>query len=314
MTSTSDLLINCILTGCNITDMHPAVVCDYFGINDESSVNIIYGIYEGLIKYKGVSNKLLKNCYMTNRLDELIHAKYTHHKSRYYVEFCNKHIKIGNTYFTKNSDNIESLNILTDDYCTTCNADGYYTKHNCKLSYPSAITSECSAPPDCFQCGNVMCKMCSNYDKKEESFICYMCENPTIFASIATKLNGYRKTDIQKFGTVGNITKDDVVALLNKQKFRCYVCDDIVLTFGWRPSCLYQFSIDRINNSLPHNRDNVLISCYYCNCLEYLTYALNCGENAKNKICDNHCHSEKRNISIKRTDVSVDKINALKLV
>jgi hypothetical protein len=61
-------LINNILTGVTI---HPAVIADYFGFDNDNEDNysIIYGIYEGLIKYKGISKLLLENCFMTNRLD-----------------------------------------------------------------------------------------------------------------------------------------------------------------------------------------------------------------------------------------------------
>jgi len=326
MSKTIDVLFNNILTGVTI---HPAVIADYFGFDNDNEDNysIIYGIYEGLIKYKGISKLLLENCFMTNRLDELIHKKYTHHKNKYYVNFVKKNIIIGDTYFNFIEDEdgdfiededgdipFEKSTILTDDYCMCCDTSGYYTKQNYKLLNPTL--SNCvniPAPPDCFICGINICKMCSNYDNKNNACICYKCENPNIILSINTKIRDYHKTDIEKFGVIGNMKKDDVVALLNKQKFRCYVCDDVVLTFGWKPYCLYQFSVDRIDNSLPHNRDNILISCYYCNCIGYLTDVLDCNNNKKHKICDNYCHCEKRDILIKRECVSIDKINSLKL-
>lgn len=305
MPKTIDLLFKSILNGDSI---NTPVIADYFGIHnaiDDNKYSIIYGIYEGLIKYKGISKDLLENCYITNRLDELIHKKYTHQKSNYYLNFVINHISIGETYFNFDDNQQEKMVILTDDYCSSCNTFGYYTKQNYKLGY--------NAPPDCLKCGNNICKMCSNYDNKDKSFICYKCENPNIISCIKSKICGYNKSDIENFGVIGNIKKEDVISLLNKQKFRCYVCDDIVLTFGYKPYCLYQFSVDRIDNSLPHNTNNILISCYYCNCISYLTDVLNCDDNKKYKICDNYCHCEKQNILIKREDVSIDKITSLKL-
>jgi hypothetical protein len=314
MSKTIDLLFKNILTGDRI---HSAVIHDYFGIHnaiDDNKYSIIYGIYAGLIKYKGISKDLLENCYMTNRLDELIHKKYTYHKSKYYESFINKNISIGETYFNLDDNQQKKMIILTDDYCMSCNTFGYYTKQNYKILYPSLQNYlDCPAPTDCFICGNNICKMCSNYDNKEQAFICYMCENKNIILSINLKIRTYNKKDIETFGVIGNIKKEDVVALLNKQKFRCYVCDDIVLTFGYKPYCLYQFSVDRIDNSLPHNTDNILISCYYCNCIGYLKNILDCQDDKIYKICDNYCHCEKRNISINREEVSIDKINSLKL-
>lgn len=289
-----------------------SVLHDYFGIdnlNNSDNINIIYGIYAGLIKYKSVNKELFENCFITNRLDELIHVKYTFRKSSYYDMFCEKRIKIGNTYFNlkTNEENdtiedIEYLPITTDDYCPTCNIAGYVTKNN----------YDTNCPPDCFKCFKFVCKLCSNFDEDNYSRICYMCESPNIKIAILNKIRSYQKSDKNKFGYSGNIRLEDVTELLNKQKFRCYVCDDIVLTFGYKPRCFYQFSVDRIDNSLPHNRNNILISCYYCNCIDYLTN-LDCNDNTKHKICNNLCHSEKRNISIKREDVSIDKINSLKL-
>ena len=310
MSKTIDTLFNSILTG---GLLHPAAITDYFGDqNEDIHFNTIYGIYGGLIKYKGVSKLLLENCFKTNRLDELIHKKYTHHKSGYYADFVDKKVEIGDTYFNFGEEEmdisqIDEMLILDDDHCPSCSTCGYYTKKNHELVH--------DAPPDCFKCENMICKMCSNFDEKEGACICYKCEYPNIMSSIITKISGYRKTDIEKFGVAGNITKEDVCTLLNKQKFRCYVCDDVVLTFGWKPNCFYQFSVDRINNSAPHDRDNVLISCYYCNCIEYLSNNfLDCHSYTNQyKICKNSCHCEKRHISIKREDVSIDKINSLKL-
>lgn len=305
MSKTIDLLFDAISKD---TSIIAPVFADYFGVENDNHYGIIYGIYKGLIKYKGVSKQLIENCFLTNRLDELIHKKYTYHKSGYYEDFCKNNIKIGNTYFNLEEDNVDDnnkLTIHTDDYCPSCDIIGYYTKTNYKLNE--------FAPPDCFKCGNFICKLCSNYDKNDDICICYKCEHPNIKVSIDKKINNYTKTDMNKFGIEGNVTTKDIMILLNKQKFKCYVCDDVVLTFGWKPFCLYQFSIDRIDNSLPHNKDNVLISCYYCNCVSYFTEVLQCDENKKYKICGNNCHCDKRNIQIKREDISIDKINSLKI-
>jgi hypothetical protein len=303
-----------------LQDWHPAIEFDFFGISyDNKNFEIMYGIYSGLIKFKGVSRELLYNCYITNRLDELIHKKYTNHKSKYYVDFVKKNIVIGDTYYSvgdeseseSEEDELEKIEITTDDFCPTCGSVGYYTNKN----YVE--------PLDCFfGCGNIICKKCKNdkdikeNDVKMKVFSCYDCEykldNKNIQSTIARKIREYKRTDLVKFGTEGNVESNDVVELLNKQKFKCYVCNDDVKTFMWRPFCLYQFTLDRLDNSLPHNRDNVLICCYYCNCIDFFSVS-GCSENVKNKICNKGCHCVKRNISVKRTDVSKEKIDSLKL-
>ena len=37
----------------------------------EENYGLMYGVYEGLIKHKRVSKKMLYDCFITNRLDEL---------------------------------------------------------------------------------------------------------------------------------------------------------------------------------------------------------------------------------------------------
>lgn len=293
-----------------------SVICDYFGYDnmDGENYDILYGIYQGLIKYGRVNKLLLENCFITNRLDELIHAKHTFSRTVYYQKFCKNNISIGKTYnILRDDDNVDDeddedddiITILTDDYCPSCNAIGYYTKSNNDV-HPFYNYAQC------YKCDQAICKLCANSDKKG-NYICYTCDNSNIKIAIDNKIRLYKIKDKENFGISGNITTRDVMDLLNKQKFRCYVCDDIVLTFGYKPRCLYQFSVDRIDNSQPHNRDNVLISCYYCNCIDYFTNVLSCDDNTKYKICSNMCHSEKRAIENKRETTSIEKINLLRL-
>ena len=301
MQKTVDVLFSDVENGRPIS--HDAVIDDYFGICSTDDERIIYGVYQGLIVHKGVSKILIENCFKTNRLDMLIHLKYTQVKSGYYNEFVSRNIKIGKTHFEFEVDSTQGgqeMPITTDDYCPTCNSIGYYTRQN-------AVSD---SPPDCFDCGNYVCKLCANYDDKKEALICYKCENPNIIKSIRRKIKGYNQTDMKRFGVIGNIQIEDVTELLNKQKFKCYKCDDMVLTFGWKPRCMYQFSIDRIDNSLPHDRTNILISCYYCNCNNYIANQLLCDAN-NYKICDSLCHCIKREQMINHA--TPEKINALKL-
>lgn len=96
---------------------------------------------------------------------------------------------------------------------------------------------------------------------------------------IKKKIKSYTTTDLKKRGGAGDLTLERVWELLLKQNFRCYNCGHRVLLFGYGKNCCYQFSVDRIDNSRPHDCDNVLISCYYCNCVHVQRYEL------KFKIC-----------------------------
>lgn len=244
------------------------VINDYFGCQNNNNTEIIYGIYEDLITIKGISKKLIENCYMTNRLDELIHIKNIHKKSIYYDLFKDNNIKIGKTFYYDNK--IDPLELYDDNHCPCCNMNNYIN-----------IT-------DCSICLISMCKLCCFDDN-----ICYKCKNQNLELSIKNKIKYYKNLDKTIFKNEGNITFDDVKELLRKQKFKCYICSCMMITYQWKPKCLYQFEFDLINNQIPHNKDNVRICCNFC---------LNPTENKK-KICINKCHfdntiiiSSKKNI------------------
>ena len=56
----------------------------------------------------------------------------------------------------------------------------------------------------------------------------------------------------------------------------------------------------------PHDRNNVLISCYYCNCRHHSAF------NQKNKVCNAGCHIQPKEIEIKEL-IDMNKIKQLLL-
>jgi hypothetical protein len=259
MEKTINLLFHNIYNG-YLAILDKTVINDYFGIqiiNDNNE--IIYGIYEDLITIKGIPKKLIENCYMTNRLDELIYKKNIHKKSSYYELFHKNNIKIGKTFFYDNKT--ETFEIYDDNHCPSCNMNDYLTSNN--------INTECSL------CLNNVCKLCF-YDNDNDN-ICYKCKNLNLEISINNKIN-YYKNLIKN----SNISFDDIKSLLRRQKFKCYICSDMMITYQWKPQCLYQFEFDLINTELPYTKDNVRICCNFC---------LNPTPNNK-KICKNKCHCD----------------------
>jgi hypothetical protein len=128
---------------------------------------------------------------------------------------------------------------------------------------------------------------------------------------VQNKINGYKSQDKIKGRCEGNVIVEDIFQLLKTQEFKCYVCKDEVKTSNWKPHCLYQFTLDRIDNNLPHNRDNVLISCYYCNCIDVLIGKI-CSKNTMRKKCIGGCHNIEKNCR-SREDVSNEEIDKIKL-
>lgn len=141
-----------------------AVMVDYFGdnIGNDENMNTILGVYKGL-SLKGITPEFLHKCFMANRLDELIHKKYTHQKSGYYKRFTDNNIVIGNTCLLPVPQ--EDFEIMDDNHCPSCNHVNYFTENYIQ-----------GAPPDCSRCLKTLCEMCkSHYDKAEFSYVCKMC-------------------------------------------------------------------------------------------------------------------------------------------
>ena len=225
---TSDLLIK----SC-IDDILPeqSVLNDYFGIDnikDNQKIELIFGIYQGLIKHTNITANELDIALQLNKLDELIHKKSSNHKSYYYIDFCKFGIKLNKCYKSQLNNNF----------------------------------------------------------------------NQNIRNKIRTKKN----LDKINFNIEGNMTEDDIIKLLHKQLNNCYICKEKVITENWEPGCLYQFSINRLDKTKPHNRDNILISCYYCNSRNHPDIIFS------DKVCPDNCH-----IEIKNNIRKIDEINSIEI-
>ena len=98
MTKTIDLLVESCLT-----DLLPPVpvIADYFGwenVSNDENLSVILGLYQGMIKIKGMNKDIVEKAYKKNELDKLIHDSYkVYGASGYYKMFCKKNIIIGKT-------------------------------------------------------------------------------------------------------------------------------------------------------------------------------------------------------------------------
>ena len=255
--------------------LHPSIVSDLCGYcnwsidmnkNRDNTLTMFLGLYKGLY-YMDVSYKEIYRCFLKNRLDELIHTKYSINKSGYYKEFCEKQIKIGNTFMTESED-----------------------------KEPFMTESEREEP---FIYSQIQPPYHYNQSKTQITTKSLGDEDGIILR----KINGYKEQDKKVNGrniTSDYVTINDVKKLLFKQENKCYVCGDNVITEEWQPNCLYHFTLDRIDDRLPHNKKNVLICCYYCNCFGWIK---DDTDICLYKLCQNECHKIKRNITRKKTNV-----------
>jgi hypothetical protein len=293
-----------------------AILIDFFGIDlektyiidQQNKINILFGIYEGLIKIKSCNEYLLDNCLKSNRLDELITQKYKYYNnSIYYTNYIKNKISIGKTYEYIKDEKIFNTNfeIYDDDFCPSCNQDGFHTKKS-SLMYKENLV------PDCKKCCVSLCINCAYIDDKYEpwSKICFNCldDKPTknLNTNIMRKINSHKIYDKNRFEIEGNINLDYILELIKKQNNKCYICKENVLLVNWKPYCCYQFSIDRIKNDQPHNKNNVLISCYYCNCRHHSKF------DQHYKVCNQKCHTEKKQLKHKN-EINDEEIKLLML-
>ena len=107
------------------------VLVDYFGnamhSENEDDISIVFGVYLGLIQ-QGVSPKLLHNCLLTNRLNELVHAKHKYHSGYHYTAFCHKKLDLTDRFPVGTLPKEKRMYIYDDDHCPRCNAVGYLTQ------------------------------------------------------------------------------------------------------------------------------------------------------------------------------------------
>lgn len=83
---------------------------------------------------------------------------------------------------------------------------------------------------------------------------------------INKKLKSYTQQDfIKNFFNNNIIIKEDLLEKFIKSKLKCNFCNNQVKIFYKEVRDKKQWTLDRINNNLPHTIDNVNICCLECN-------------------------------------------------
>ena len=82
--------------------------------------------------------------------------------------------------------------------------------------------------------------------------------------NLQTKLGDYRKRD-KKRGLDFKLSINECIQLVNKTDSKCPECECEMLFEDYKPWCLYQFSLDKIDNEKGHVIENLRIICYFCN-------------------------------------------------
>ena len=83
-----------------------------------------------------------------------------------------------------------------------------------------------------------------------------------------SKVKSLREADIKHsrpFKKEEFITIDWIQKELNKLNNECIYCSCVLLLNGFDPYNPKQFSVDRIDNALPHHKSNCVVCCLNCN-------------------------------------------------
>lgn len=92
-------------------------------------------------------------------------------------------------------------------------------------------------------------------------------ENEIYISEIKIKISGYKQQDIMKkiLDNDNFVTFNYVIEKLVESNLKCCYCSESIYILYEIVRELNQWSLDRINNDIGHNKENVVISCLGCN-------------------------------------------------
>lgn len=122
---------------------------------------------------------------------------------------------------------------------------------------------------------------CWNFTEEELAvenqvkYILQICNNEVINndlcslinKNIVQKINGYKSQDIKKKLHTPDllIDREHILELLKGSQNICYYCKELVIMLYENVREPKQWSLDRIDNGIGHNKGNVVIACLDCN-------------------------------------------------
>lgn len=88
-----------------------------------------------------------------------------------------------------------------------------------------------------------------------------------LLSHIKHKISGYRHQDIlkKKFNVGEFVSFEETVNLLKSSNLKCCYCSENVYILYEHVREMKQWSLDRIDNNMGHNRGNLVVACLECN-------------------------------------------------
>lgn len=85
-----------------------------------------------------------------------------------------------------------------------------------------------------------------------------------VIAKIKRNIAGNNRKDLDQYRVKGTLTYDDYIHKIKDQGNKCYVCLQ-EFQYNGGQWCYFFPSADRIYNYSPHSKDNIAVSCLFCN-------------------------------------------------
>ena len=116
----------------------------------------------------------------------------------------------------------------------------------------------------CFTQAYQFCEISKLYLNMEDSNVEHRI---LILKELTNKIAGYKRQDIEKKSFQDDlfISLENVIEKLLCSKLKCFYCKQCCEVLYKNVYSKQQWTLDRINNDIGHNTDNVVISCLECN-------------------------------------------------
>lgn len=98
--------------------------------------------------------------------------------------------------------------------------------------------------------------------------VCDLSKNHLfILQQIRNKISGYKSQDSEKSKFVQEkfVTERDVLNIFETSRLTCYYCNEPTLVLYEFVRDPKQWSLERLDNKMGHNKDNVVLACLQCN-------------------------------------------------
>jgi hypothetical protein len=116
----------------------------------------------------------------------------------------------------------------------------------------------------CFTHAYQFCEISKLYLNMEDTSVEH---RSLILKELSNKIVGYRRQDVEKKTFQKNlfVSLEDVVDKLLCSKLKCFYCKRSCELLYKNMYSKQQWTLDRIDNDVGHNTDNVVVSCLECN-------------------------------------------------